>query len=69
MDICIDFDGTCVKHEFPNIGQEIPMAVQTMKDLVAKGHNIILFTMRSMPIDLPDNRTPIRRLVGRKINT
>jgi hypothetical protein len=23
MDICIDFDGTCVTHEFPNIGKDI----------------------------------------------
>ena len=23
MDIIIDFDGTCVTHEFPNIGKDI----------------------------------------------
>ena len=46
MDILIDFDGTCVTHDFPNVGNEIG-AVPVLKDLVAKGHNLILFTMRS----------------------
>lgn len=46
MDICIDFDGTCVTHEFPLIGKDIG-AVEVLKELTAKGHNLILFTMRS----------------------
>ena len=46
MDICIDFDGTCVTHEFPKIGKEIG-AIPVLKRLVAKGHKLILFTMRS----------------------
>ncbi len=46
MDICIDFDGTCVTHEFPNVGKEIG-APAVLKELVANGHNLILFTMRS----------------------
>lgn len=46
MEIVLDFDGTCVTHEFPNIGKEIG-AVPVLKELVAKGHNLILFTMRS----------------------
>ena len=45
MDICIDFDGTCVTHEFPKVGKEIG-AVEVLKRLVDAGHNLILFTMR-----------------------
>jgi len=46
MDICIDFDGTCTTHEFPEIGKDIG-AIPVLKALVANGHNLILFTMRS----------------------
>lgn len=46
MDICVDFDGTCVTHEFPKVGKDIG-AVPVLKKLVAKGHRLILFTMRS----------------------
>lgn len=45
MNILIDFDGTCVTHNHPTIGEEIG-AVPVLKALVAKGHNLILFTMR-----------------------
>ena len=46
MIIGIDFDGTCVTHEFPNIGNDIG-AIPVLKRLVAEGHKLILFTMRS----------------------
>ena len=46
MDICIDFDGTCVSHEFPEIGKDIG-AIPVLKELVENGHKLILFTMRS----------------------
>lgn len=52
MDIVIDFDGTCVTHEFPNVGKEIG-AEPILKKLVEAGHNLILFTMRSNNGDLP----------------
>lgn len=45
MDICVDFDGTCVTHEFPNIGVDIG-AQRVLKRIIDEGHNIILFTMR-----------------------
>ena len=45
--IAVDFDGTCVEHEYPNIGLEVEGAVETLQKLVKKGHRIILFTMRS----------------------
>jgi hypothetical protein len=49
MTINVDFDGTCVTHSFPNIGQSIG-AVPVLKKLVNAGHQLILFTMRSNKI-------------------
>ena len=46
MIIGVDFDGTCVTHEFPKVGKEIG-AVPVLKALTEKGHQLILFTMRS----------------------
>jgi hypothetical protein len=44
--IAVDFDGTCVTHEFPNVGQYIG-AAPVLRDLVSAGHKIILYTMRN----------------------
>ena len=44
--ICVDFDGTCVTHEYPKVGKDIG-AVPILKKLVENGHQLILFTMRS----------------------
>lgn len=44
--IAVDFDGTCVTHEFPNVGRDIG-AVPVLKRLVAEGHRLILWTMRA----------------------
>jgi hypothetical protein len=44
--IAVDFDGTCVTHEYPNVGKDIG-AVPVLKRLVAEGHKLILNTMRS----------------------
>ena len=46
LTICVDFDGTCVTHEFPKVGKDIG-AVPVLKCLVAAGHRLILWTMRS----------------------
>jgi hypothetical protein len=46
MIIVCDFDGTCVKHEYPKVGADIG-AARVLKRLVANGHKLILFTMRS----------------------
>ena len=46
MIIALDFDGTCVTHEFPKIGKDIG-AVPVLKRLVKEGHKLILYTMRS----------------------
>lgn len=45
MTIAIDFDGTCVTHEFPRIGKDIG-AIPVLKQLVKNGHKLILNTMR-----------------------
>lgn len=46
MYIAIDFDGTCVTHDYPRIGKEIG-AIKVLKRLVEAGHKLILNTMRS----------------------
>lgn len=46
MYIAIDFDGTCVTHDYPRIGKDIG-AVTVLKRLVNGGHKLILNTMRS----------------------
>ena len=46
MYIGIDFDGTCVTHEYPYVGKDIG-AVPVLKALVERGHKLILNTMRS----------------------
>ena len=46
MEICIDFDGTCVTHYYPRVGKDIG-AVPVLKELVKNRHLLILFTMRS----------------------
>ena len=46
MIIAVDFDGTCVKHAYPRIGDDIG-AVPVLKRLVKDGNQIVLNTMRS----------------------
>lgn len=46
MIIAVDFDGTCVTHKFPYVGENIG-AVPVLKRLTQVGHRIILYTMRS----------------------
>jgi hypothetical protein len=46
MIISVDFDGTIVQHEYPKIGKPIPFAIETLKDLQAEGHRLILWTFR-----------------------
>lgn len=45
--IAIDFDGTCVEHDYPSIGLDVEGAVDTLRALNKKGHRLILYTMRS----------------------
>lgn len=45
--IAVDFDGTCVEHDYPEVGLDVEGAVETLKELQSRGHRIILYTMRS----------------------
>jgi len=47
MIICVDFDGTIVTHDYPNIGKPVPDALRVLQELRRADHKIILFTMRS----------------------
>ena len=67
MEIVIDFDGTCVSHEFPNIGEDIG-AAPVLRKLVENGHKLILFTMRS-DIDDPTSADKNIHLKGGKYLT
>ena len=44
--IAIDFDGTCVTHEYPKVGRFIG-AEAVLRELVSCGAKLILWTMRS----------------------
>lgn len=44
MFIAVDFDGTCVTHEYPKIGK--PIGAAPVLRRLAKEHNLILYTMR-----------------------
>ncbi|MBP3785787.1 MAG: hypothetical protein J6I32_07155 [Bacteroidaceae bacterium] len=46
MIIAVDFDGTIVEHRYPEIGKERPFATLTLKQLIADGHRLILWTVR-----------------------
>lgn len=56
MYIAIDFDGTCVTPEYPEIGKDIG-AVPVLKRLVENGHKLILHTMRGEPKRAGDRNT------------
>jgi len=47
MIIAIDFDGTIVDHQFPEIGEPRPFALQTLKKWKKDGHSLILWTCRN----------------------
>ena len=46
MVIAVDFDGTIVEHRYPEIGKEIPFATAPLRQLIADGHELILWTVR-----------------------
>jgi hypothetical protein len=47
LTIAVDFDGTIVEHKYPDIGEEIMFAFDTLKALQKQGHRLILWTFRS----------------------
>lgn len=44
--IAVDFDGTVVSHDYPEVGKDIG-AAPILKELLERGHELVLFTMRS----------------------
>ena len=46
MTIAVDFDGTIVEHRYPQIGEEIPFAIETLKMLIKDRHRLILWSVR-----------------------
>lgn len=45
MIIAVDFDGTCVTHDYPLVGQNIG-AAPVLRAIADKGHDIIIHSMR-----------------------
>ena len=64
MEICIDFDGTCVTHEFPKVGKDIG-ALPVLNKITDAGHNLILFTMRSDIEEVTSNDYGIHKQAGK----
>src|SRR5574344_1908078 len=46
MTIAVDFDGTIVEHKYPEIGEEIPFATETLRMLIKDQHRLILWSVR-----------------------
>lgn len=46
MTIAVDFDGTIVEHCYPEIGNEVPFAIDTLKMLSKEGHRLVLWSVR-----------------------
>ena len=46
MVIAVDFDGTIVEHRYPEIGPEIPFAIETLLKLQEEGHKLIMWSVR-----------------------
>lgn len=50
--LAIDFDGSIVKHMYPDIGTEMPGAFATLKKFIAAGDRLILWTCRMPGLSL-----------------
>lgn len=61
--VLVDFDGTCCTHEFPKIGKDIG-AAPVLRELVAAGHKLILWTMRCDHTENPTSDDPNIHPVG-----
>lgn len=56
MILAVDFDGTCVTHEYPRVGEDVG-AESVLLEVVNNGHQIVLWTMRSEGRD--DDTNPL----------
>lgn len=55
MIIAIDFDGTCVEHEYPEVGPDVPGAAEWLRRFAELGAKLILWTMRDFGRADPTN--------------
>ena len=46
MIIAIDFDGTICQNKYPEIGEPMPLAIESIRELHQAGHYLILWTCR-----------------------
>ena len=46
MIIAIDFDGTICQNKYPEIGDPMPLAIESVRELHQAGHYLILWTCR-----------------------
>jgi len=46
MIVAIDFDGTCVEHKYPIVGNDLPECVEWLREWTKSGIQLILYTMR-----------------------
>lgn len=46
MIVAVDFDGTIVKHAYPEIGEPVPGAIDALRELQERGVRLLLWTMR-----------------------
>jgi hypothetical protein len=44
--IAVDFDGTIVTHEYPNVGKPLKLAKEVLNMLTCNGNDVFLYTMR-----------------------
>lgn len=61
MILAIDFDGTCVDHRYPDVGNDVPGAAKWLKAFSESGAKLILWTMRSPGRD--DGTNPLKDAV------
>ena len=47
MIVGVDFDGTVVEHQYPDIGAPVPGALDALRECIEKGDRLILWTVRS----------------------
>lgn len=47
LKIAVDFDGTIVEHQYPEIGKDKLFAFQTLKELEKRGAKLIMWTYRT----------------------
>lgn len=79
MIIAIDFDGTVVEHQFPEIGDPLPGAIETLKALQTAGHTLIIWTYRELQqftdvyswitehVDIDEDRLAVNRTDPREM--